>query len=52
MVVHFILIEGDTVQPLCGDWAGSPSWSKIRGAVTCPRCLELLERPAHVLAVG
>lgn len=45
MIVHFIVIEGDDVRPLCGDWAGSPNWTKAAAAVTCPRCRERLERP-------
>lgn len=43
MVVHYIVVEANDIRPLCGDWAHSPSWSRVRAAVTCPRCLALLE---------
>jgi rubredoxin len=43
VVVHFIVIDGDEIRPLCGSWAGSPNWSRLPAAVTCPRCRELLE---------
>jgi hypothetical protein len=45
MVVHYVVmvvVDGNEVRPLCGDWAGSRSWTKIVTAVTCPRCRELL----------
>jgi hypothetical protein len=41
-VVHFAIEVNGAVRPLCGDWAGDPSWTRIRAAVSCPRCLERL----------
>lgn len=52
VVVHFVVVEGEDIRPLCGDWAGSPNWSKIVAAVTCQRCRALLERPARLPATG
>jgi hypothetical protein len=46
VLVHFAMIEGDTVRPLCGDWSGFLNWTRVNAAVTCPRCRELLERAA------
>jgi hypothetical protein len=43
VIVHFAVIDGAEVRPLCGDWAGSRSWSTLLIAVTCPRCLALLK---------
>lgn len=47
-MVHFIVVEGDSIRPLCGEWSGSPSWTRVIVAVTCPRCRKLLEQPACV----
>jgi hypothetical protein len=40
--MHYVVIESQEVRPLCGDWAGSTNWTLVPGAVTCPRCRELL----------
>jgi hypothetical protein len=46
VLVHFIVVEGDSVRPLCGEWARSPSWTKNPDVVTCPHCRALLARLA------
>lgn len=42
MVVHYAVIEDSEFRPLCGNWAGSPSWTRAPAAVTCRHCRELL----------
>ncbi len=38
-MVHFGVETDGEVRPLCGDWGGVPNWTKVPGAVSCPRCL-------------
>jgi hypothetical protein len=47
-MVHFAIALNGEIRPLCGDWAGKTSWTMIRPAVTCPKCLALLERTQRV----
>jgi hypothetical protein len=41
-------VVGDDVQPLCGEWGASRSWTKARSAVTCQRCLEAQVAPGVI----
>jgi hypothetical protein len=40
--VHFVIIEGGSVRPLCGHWDNSPNWTKERAVVSCPACMARL----------
>ncbi len=40
--VHFATESNEEVRPLCGEWGGVTSWTKIASAVFCLRCRALL----------
>ncbi len=40
---HFAIEVKGEIRPLCGEWREVPNWTKVRSAVTCPRCAERLE---------
>ena len=41
---HYVVDVEGKVRPLCGEWGASKDWTKVRSAVTCPRCIERLEK--------
>ncbi len=43
-MVHYGVETDAGIGPLCGDWAGAPSWTKVAAAVSCPRCRALMAR--------
>ena len=43
-VTHYVVDVEGKVRPLCGEWGGSKDWTKVRSAVSCPGCLERLNK--------
>lgn len=48
--MHFAIEGTGGIRPLCGDWAGAPSWTKLVAAVSCPKCRALMARIARTRA--
>lgn len=41
-MVHLGVETEGEIRPLCGDWNGTPNWTKVPEAVSCPGCLARL----------